>query len=77
MRIAKRLTEYMAAQPVVFSDDNELVGLMRFDGSVESDLFPRTRPQKNYGGFQLNTITSRKKISVLWNGSIQTRISGN
>ncbi|OQC13140.1 MAG: Benzylsuccinate synthase alpha subunit [Lentisphaerae bacterium ADurb.Bin082] len=42
MRIAKRLTEYMAAQPVVFSDDNELVGLMRFDGSVESDLFPRT-----------------------------------
>ncbi len=40
-RIAKRLTEYMAAQPCAFSDDNELVGLIRFDGSVEGPLFPR------------------------------------
>lgn len=46
MRIAKRLTEYMAAQPVVFTDDNELVGLMRFDGSVEADLFPRIGHRK-------------------------------
>ncbi len=41
-RIAKRLTEYMEAQPCAFSDDNELVGLIRFDGSVEAALFPRT-----------------------------------
>ncbi|MBR4613284.1 MAG: hypothetical protein IKO40_11290, partial [Kiritimatiellae bacterium] len=41
-RIAKRLTEYMAAQPCAFSDDNELVGMMRFDDSVEGPLFPRT-----------------------------------
>ena len=40
-RIAKRLTEYMAAQPCAFSDDNELVGMVRFDGSVEGPLFPR------------------------------------
>ena len=40
-RIAKRLTEYMAAQPCAFSDDNELVGMIRFDGSVEGPLFPR------------------------------------
>ena len=42
LRIAKRLSEYMEAQPCVFTDDNELVGLMRFDGSVEAALFPRT-----------------------------------
>ena len=40
-RIAKRLTEYMDAQPCAFSDDNELVGMIRFDGSVEGPLFPR------------------------------------
>ena len=37
-RIAKRLTEYMAAQPCAFTDDNELVGMVRFDGSVEGPL---------------------------------------
>ena len=42
LRIAKRLSEYMEKQPCHFTDDNELVGLMRFDGSVESALFPRT-----------------------------------
>ena len=42
LRIAKRLTEYMAAQPCYFTDDNELVGMMHFDGSVEADLFTRT-----------------------------------
>ena len=46
MRIAKRLTEFMGAQPVVFSDDNELVGLMKFDGSVEADIFHRTGHRK-------------------------------
>ena len=40
-RIAKRLSEYMEAQPCAFSDDNELVGMIRFDGSVEGPLFPR------------------------------------
>ena len=42
LRIAKRLTEYMEAQPCYFMDDNELLGMMHFDGSVEADLFPRT-----------------------------------
>ena len=42
LRIAKRLSEYMDAQPAYFSDDNELVGMLRFDGSVEAALFPRT-----------------------------------
>lgn len=42
MRIAKRLAEYMEAQPCAFTDDNELLGLMHFDGSVEADVFPRT-----------------------------------
>ena len=41
-RIAKRLSEYMEAQPCAFSDDNELVGLMKFDGTVEAALFLRT-----------------------------------
>lgn len=42
LRIAKRLSEYMEAQPPYFSEDNELVGMLRFDGSVEGPLFPRT-----------------------------------
>ncbi len=42
LRIAKRLSEYMEAQPAYFTDDNELVGMLRFDGSVEAALFPRT-----------------------------------
>lgn len=42
LRISKRLSEYMEAQPCHFSEDNELVGLMHFDGSVEAELFPRT-----------------------------------
>ena len=42
LRIAKRLSEYMESQPCSFSDDNELVGMLRFDGSVEAALFPRT-----------------------------------
>ena len=41
LRIAKRLSEYMEAQPCVFTEDNELVGMMHFDGSVEAELFPR------------------------------------
>ena len=42
LRIAKRLSEYMEAQPCYFTDDNELLGMMHFDGSVEAELFPRT-----------------------------------
>ncbi len=52
IRIAKRLSEYMAAQPVVIADDNELVGLMRFDGSVEADLFQRAGHRKASEAFQ-------------------------
>ena len=43
MMIAKRLSEFMAAQPLVLSDDNELIGLMRFNGCpVPADIFHRT-----------------------------------
>ncbi|MBQ7649478.1 MAG: hypothetical protein IJS15_00880 [Victivallales bacterium] len=42
LRIAKRLSEYMEAQPCYFTEDNELLGMLHFDGSVESVLFPRT-----------------------------------
>lgn len=41
MKIAKRLTEYMAAQEIVLSDDNNLIGLMKFNASpVPADIFP-------------------------------------
>ena len=42
VRIGKRLKEYIAAQPVVIHPDEEFAGWIRFDGSVESVLFPRT-----------------------------------
>ena len=41
LRIAKRLSEYMEAQPCYFTEDNELLGMFHFDGSVEAELFPR------------------------------------
>ena len=41
VRIGKRLKEYMAAQPVAVCEDEEFVGWMKFDGSVESDFFQR------------------------------------
>lgn len=38
---SKRLAEYMAAQrPLVF-EENRLGGMIRFDGSVEGDIFGR------------------------------------
>ena len=42
VRIGKRLCEYMSAQPVAIRVDEELVGWLPFDGSVESDLYRRT-----------------------------------
>ena len=42
IRIGKRLKEYMAAQPVTVREDEEIVGWLTFDGSVESELFHRT-----------------------------------
>ena len=42
LQIAKRLSEYMESQPCLFTSDNELVGMIRFDGSVPAALFPRT-----------------------------------
>lgn len=42
VRIGKRLAEYMAAQPVAIREDEELVGWLPFDESVESDLYRRT-----------------------------------
>ena len=41
VRIGKRLAEYMAAQPVVIREDEEFVGWLPFDHSVESDLYRR------------------------------------
>ena len=41
VRIGKRLKEYISAQPVTIRADEELVGWLTFDGSVESDLFMR------------------------------------
>lgn len=41
IRIGKRLKEYISAQPVTLRADEELVGWLSFDGSVENDLFPR------------------------------------
>ena len=41
IRIGKRLKEYISAQPVTLWADEELVGWLSFDGSVENDLFPR------------------------------------
>ncbi len=41
LRIAKRLSEYLEAQPCYFTEDNELLGMTHFDGSVEAELFPR------------------------------------
>ncbi len=41
VRIGKRLKEYISAQPVTIRADEELVGWLSFDGSVESDLYQR------------------------------------
>ena len=42
VRIGKRLSESIAAQPVAVREDEELVGWLPFDGSVEADLYRRT-----------------------------------
>ena len=41
-KIAKRLREYILAQPTLTDMGCLLTGQIRFDGSVTSDLFPRT-----------------------------------
>ena len=41
VRIGKRLKEFITTQPVTLRADEELVGWLSFDGSVENDLFPR------------------------------------
>ena len=51
MMIAKRLTEYMKAQPPGFGEENELVGMMHFDGSVPADIFTRTGHAKIHEAF--------------------------
>lgn len=43
MMIGKRLTDYILAQPIVLTDDNEMIGLMRFNACpVPADIFHRT-----------------------------------
>ena len=43
IRVAKRITDYMLAQPVILHDDSELAGLTQFRSgcTVPADLFPR------------------------------------
>lgn len=41
VRIGKRLCKYIASQPVAIRADEEFVGYLAFDGSVESDLYRR------------------------------------
>ena len=41
VRIGKRLKEFISAQPVTIRADEQFVGWLSFDGSVESDLFQR------------------------------------
>ena len=41
IRIGKRLKEFISAQPVTLRADEELVGWLSFDASVENDLYPR------------------------------------
>lgn len=48
MEIALKLREYILAQPVITDLGCLLTGQLRFDGSVPSDLFPRTG-HKNFG----------------------------
>ena len=42
VRIGKRLSESIAAQPVAVREDEELIGWLPFDGTVEADLYRRT-----------------------------------
>ncbi len=42
MKTAKRLAEYIAAQPMPVPDGARFFGQMNFDGSVPADLFSRT-----------------------------------
>ena len=41
VRIGTRLARFMDAQPVALGPDQELLGWLSFDGSVESDVFTR------------------------------------
>lgn len=83
LRIAKRLSEYMEAQSCAFTDDNELLGLMRFDGSVEAALFPRIghrffkeAKEKLYCKPQENLCTMAELLDALdadWKGYEELR----
>ncbi len=86
IRIGKRLKEYISAQPVTIRADEELVGWLTFDGSVESDIYPRKghkafysecwkyycKPQDALATFewQHSTIDYRKLLS---GGLVQLR----
>ena len=65
LRIAKRLTEYMEAQPCYFTDDNELVGMMHFDGSVEADVFTRTGHLKISEAFRKYYRQPQENLSTM------------
>ena len=65
LRIAKRLSEYMEAQPCYFTADNELLGMMHFDGSVEADLFPRTGHRFFYEIFQKYYYKPQENLCTL------------
>ncbi|MBO4344126.1 MAG: hypothetical protein J5833_00125, partial [Victivallales bacterium] len=44
IRVAKRITDYMLAQPLILRDDSELAGLTQFRSGcpAPADLFPRS-----------------------------------
>lgn len=65
MRIAKHLCEYMAAQPPAIGDDNELLGLMRFDGSEPADIFTRTGHRKISEAFSRYYNQPQENLSTM------------
>ena len=75
LRIAKRLSEYMEAQPCYFTEDNELLGMIHFDCSVEADLSPEPAIVF-FLKHPRNFIASRRKTSARSSGSTPTPISG-
>lgn len=86
VRIGKRLKEYISAQPVTIKPDDELVGWLHFDYSVESDLYRRTghrffsricmpyylKPQNGFATFEWQH-TGANFVKVLEKGLVGIR----
>lgn len=74
MQTAKRLGEYIAAQPVMFYPHERLFGQLRFDGSVTAALFPRTGHEIS-DERQRNFIVNRSITLTFSSGSIARPIT--